>query len=55
MENGKLKVEKKTRKYLRPEFEIIEINVKDIISTSPGTETDIMDETDGNWEIGIGS
>ena len=33
---------------------MIEIDVKDIIITSPGTETDIMDETDGSWEIGVG-
>ena len=43
------------KKYMNPEFEMVEIDVEDIISTSPGTETDIMDETDGNWEIGIGS
>ena len=42
------------KKYMNPEFEMVEIDVEDIISTSPGTETDIMDETDGNWEIGIG-
>ena len=42
------------KKYVNPEIEIIEIKANDIISTSPnGTETDIMDETDGNWEIGI--
>ena len=43
------------KKYMNPEFEMVEIDVEDIISTSPGTETDIVDETDGNWEIGIGS
>ena len=41
------------KKYMNPEFEMVEIDVEDIITTSPGTETDIMDETDGNWEIGI--
>ena len=54
MENEKLKVENKMRKYTNPEFEVIEIDVADIITTSLGTETDIMDETDGNWEIGLG-
>ena len=43
------------KKYVNPEFEMLEIDVKDIITTSPGTETDIMDETDGSWEIGLGS
>ena len=40
-------------RYENPIIELIEIDVTDIISTSPGTETDIMDETDGSWEIGI--
>ena len=42
------------KKYVDPEIEKIEIDVADIITTSPGTETDIMDETDGSWEIGLG-
>ena len=42
------------KKYINPEIEIAEIDVADIITTSPGTETDIMDETDGSWEIGLG-
>ena len=54
MENRKLKVEKKIKKYTSPEFEVVEIGVADIITTSPGTETDIMDETDGSWEVGVG-
>ena len=41
------------KKYNNPEFEKVEIDVTDIISTSPGTETDIMDETDGSWELNI--
>lgn len=41
------------KKYINPEFELVEINVKDIITTSPGTETDILDETDGSWELGL--
>ena len=43
------------KKYTNPKLEVIELGVNDIISTSPGTETDIMDETDGSWEIGLGS
>ena len=42
-------------RYENPIIELIEIDVTDIISTSPGTETDIMDEADGSWEIGLGS
>ena len=54
MKNGKLKIESGKLKYTSPELEVIEIDVADIITTSPGTETDIMDETDGSWEIGLG-
>ena len=43
------------KKYINPEMEIVEIDVTDIITTSPGTETDIMDENDGSWEVGLGS
>ena len=42
------------KKYVNPEFEMIEIDVDDVIITSPGTETTPEDETDGSWEIGIG-
>ena len=42
------------KKYVDPEFEMVEIDVKDIISTSPGTETTPKDETDGSWEVGVG-
>ena len=38
--------------YTKPKLEVIELDVNDIITTSPGTETDIMDENDGSWEIG---
>ena len=41
------------KKYVNPEFEMVEIDVEDIITTSPGTETTPEDETDGSWEIGI--
>ena len=54
MQNSKFKMQNEIKKYVNPEFDLVEIDVDDIISTSPGTETDIMDETDGNWEIGIG-
>ena len=42
------------KRYENPKIELIELAVSDIISTSPGTETSIQDETDGSWQIGIG-
>ena len=42
------------KKYLNPELEIIELDVTDIITTSPGTETTPKDETDGIWDMDIG-
>ena len=42
------------KKYINPELEVVEIDVADIITTSLGTETDIMDETDGSWQVGVG-
>ena len=41
------------KKYTTPNFEVTELLKTDIITTSPGTETSVQDETDGNWEIGI--
>lgn len=55
MQNSKFKMQNEIKKYVNPEFDLVEIDVDDIISTSPGTETDIMDENDGSWEIGLGS
>ena len=42
------------KKYENPKFEVIELSVSDIITTSPGTETSIQDETDGVWGINVG-
>ena len=53
MRNSKCKTQNEIKKYVNPEFELVEICVNDVITTSPGTETDIMDENDGSWEIGI--
>ena len=59
MQNSKCKMQNdnnefQVKRYKSPKLEVIEIDVDDIIATSPGTETDIMDETDGSWEIGLG-
>ena len=42
------------KKYNNPELEIIELEAKDIITTSPGTETTPKDESDGIWDLDIG-
>ena len=41
------------KKYMNPEIEVVEIQAKDILTTSPGTETPWYEETDGIWELGI--
>ena len=53
MKNLKCKMQKKNKKYVNPEIEVIEINTSDVITTSPGTETPWYEESDGIWEIGI--
>ena len=42
------------KKYMNPELEIVELNITDIITTSPGTETTPKDETDGIWDLDLG-
>ena len=42
------------RKYNNPELEIIELEVNDIITTSPGTETTPKEDNDGIWDLDIG-
>ena len=42
------------KKYAKPELEIMELDVNDIITTSPGTETTPKDEGDGIWDLDIG-
>ena len=42
------------RKYNNPELELVELEVSDIITTSPGTETTPKDEGDGIWDLDIG-
>ena len=45
--------ERKVKKYLNPEFEIVKLEANDVITTSPGTETPWYEESDGIWEFGI--
>ena len=42
------------KKYINPEFEIIEVEANDVITTSVGTETTPKDENDGIWDLEIG-
>ena len=42
------------RKYNIPELELVELEVSDIITTSPGTETTPKDESDGIWDLDQG-
>lgn len=42
------------KKYTNPEIDMIELEVNDVITTSPGTETTPKDEGDGIWDLDIG-
>ena len=42
------------KKYNAPVAENVELNVNDVITTSPGTETPWYEENDGIWEMNIG-
>ena len=41
------------KKYNNPEIEIVKLEVNDVITTSPGTETPWYEESDGIWEMTI--
>ena len=43
------------KKYVNPEFELVETAGFDIITTSPGIETPWYEESDGAWELGMNS
>ena len=40
--------------YKSIEFELIELEKKDIITTSPGTETTPKEDNDGIWDLDLG-
>ena len=42
------------KNYIIPMLEVIEIDVTDIISTSPGTETTPKEDNDGIWDLDQG-
>ena len=39
---------------MAPELEVIELDAKDIITTSPGTETTPKEDNDGIWDFDLG-
>ena len=39
------------KKYTNPTLEILELDVNDIITTSPGTETTPKEDNDGIWDF----
>ena len=43
-----------TNGYIVPELEVIELDAKDIITTSPGTETTPKEDNDGIWDFDLG-
>ena len=45
--------ERKVKKYLNPEIEIVKLEANDVITTSPGTDTPWYEESDGIWEISV--
>lgn len=42
------------RKYDNPELEMIKLDISDIITTSPGTETTPKEDNDGIWDLDLG-
>ena len=44
---------KMMQNYKKPTVEVEEVETKDVLTTSPGTETPWYEENDGVWEIGI--
>ena len=42
------------KNYVKPEIELTKLNISDIITASPGTETTPKDESDGIWDLTIG-
>lgn len=41
------------KNYKKPQLQVILIEVSDIITASPGTETTPTDECDGVWDLEI--
>ena len=42
------------KKYIYPEMQILLVSQKDIIITSPGTETTPKEDNDGIWDFNLG-
>ena len=42
------------KEYATPEIEIVEVQISDVITTSPGTETTPREDNGGIWALDIG-
>ena len=42
------------RKYSSPSIEIVDLQLSDVITTSPGTETTPREDNGGIWDLDIG-
>ena len=45
---------KTMQNYKKPTVEVEEVETKDVLTTSPGTETPWYEENDGVWELNVG-
>ena len=59
MQNSKCRMQNEKNEfgangYMAPELELIELDAKDIITTSPGTETTPKEDNDGIWDFDLG-
>lgn len=56
MQNSEFKIQNLVDRegYSAPEFELIKINERDVIITSPGTETTPKEDNDGIWDLDLG-
>lgn len=42
------------KNYTLPKIELIELDLSDVIQTSPGTETTPKEDNDGIWDLDMG-
>jgi len=54
MQNAKCKVQNEMKRYIHPEIEIVKIDERDVITTSPGTFGPTVEEEFESWKISIG-
>ena len=54
MQNSECGMRNLKKRYFNPQIEITDIDVHDIITTSPGTETTPKEDNDGIWDLDLG-